>query len=290
MDSRTNSIGIVALIALAGIASGQIRVDHNSGGGFTEVTGNTAFVVFPSGTASGNNLELITQSGTYRIRTTTPASDDIGEVTYHGTGAITVLISASDGATDSGTALSNGANDWAGLVGSGTSNIILQAALTGGTTGPITAGNIVRLDIDGDVGDDASDLITVDPLSGTPTLARVESTAGNINASIVVEQGTIGDVVAVTGSILGDVWADTGTIGRVFADTAIGSSGSPVMIYAGANVSSATGSDRVTIRLVGSLGDIYADIVASPTAAEQGRFGWLIANTGANINDGISGA
>jgi hypothetical protein len=272
----------------ASIATGQVivEVQPSSSNFFSPATLGTQYTLGPD-----NSVELIDGSVfAYQVSVTDPTTQDLGAITYNQTDDLVLLVSSNALGVSSTSPLDDGARNWAGLVGSGTNRITLQASLTGSTTGPITARRILRLDIDGDVGLDSTDIITVDPASGAFLVDVIESATGDINADIKVNAGDIGTIHAPLGAILGDIRAEDGTIDRIFSANGIGTSVAPVEIFAGADVSGETDSDRVTIAFIGSQEDIYADITASDGAAKEGRFGRMIANTGGALDGSITGS
>lgn len=280
---------MLAMLAGTTTAIGQIKVEHSSGGGiFSDVTTNPAFVDFVGAGGSGDDLELITTSGTYRISTLNTTTQDIGVVTYNGGNAITILVSSSATGTNPANQLADGTRDWEGLVGSGATRVTLQASVSRDTTGPVTAGSIVRIDAGRNIGVDAGDDIVQDPLAGTPTLAAVRAITGTVYGDIYAESGDI-TLVSAAVDMLGDVRSETGKVGTVFADAGdIGAPTDIVSIFAGADVSAQSGTNRETIQLI--AGDnVYADIVASETLAKEGRLRRLVSNEAADLSGGLTG-
>lgn len=289
---------------LAGSAAGQIIVEHNSGGNYVDVTSNPAFVVFPAGNGSGANLTLIEDSGVYRITTLTPSSQDIGVVTYNGTGSIEVLVADADNFSSSD--LNPAARHFAGLGGSGTQFIDrFQLSVTGNVTGDIEAEYIQK--IEAVSGTNAGTTIrqlgpksAVAIISDNGALGADMSFLDSIGIERIQGVGISGDIVFGPGHIefidslgggdlTGDIALLEGTVDKIFVTGDIGTPGAPVTILAGKDVTGlGTGmGEEFTIDVIACQGDIYANVIASDGADRDGKLRILIANEGTNKEGAI---
>jgi hypothetical protein len=264
-----------------------------------------------------NAVEILTadivggNSRVYRVFADSPASEDIGVVTFNQAtrigliiGSFTLFVEATNPSLNPNVVPNigfEGCRDWAGLTGTGAGLVGLQALITRDLTGPVTAGNVLRIDagrnIEGDISKDSSGLPTNDPI------VAIRSSGGSISGDITAAQGNIrlvraGDnrnhdisgnvralgveavIEAVTGQDLtGDIEAPSGRIGNVFATGMIGAPSAPVSILAGQVRSDPGSGDGVrNIEFVLSQSAMHAHIDASPTPTTFGACGRVIAD------------
>jgi len=107
--------------------------------------------------------------------------------------------------------------------------------------------------------------------------------ADGISGDITFAAGKIQDIfVQNGGDLTGNIVLTDGVFDTLYVTGDIGTSTSPVDIYAGDDVSGKTGADIYTIKRICCQGDIYANITASGGEAKKGTFGLIIANEGAD--------
>lgn len=179
------------------LAVGDITVEWRRGGstgGWTPAVLGTDYTI-----DSANNIEILTADlsndlpRVYRVYADTPGNEDIGVITFDQTFRITLIVGEFEtlyATIDPPNVVPNigfeGSRDWGGLTGTGAHLVTLQALITRDLTGPVTAGNIRRIDagrnIIGDISKDSSALPSNEPINAIRTMG------GFISGDVVATQ------------------------------------------------------------------------------------------------------
>ncbi len=212
------SVFVIAVLCHADPSHGDIVVQYrlNTTQSWTTVTTDPEFV-----SISGSNVTCVGPSGQWRVFTTSPSTESLGWVFFNGPSTADLLLSPNLNALNSAFKPDPACKHWDGVIQGSAGTLKVQARINADLTGPISASEVYRLDVGGDV---LANVLHNPPVGQAPTLGPIEigddADGGNLVGAVQATRGSI-DRVRVWrvgsqgGNAAGTIQADTGVITEV---------------------------------------------------------------------------